>query len=183
MQIANFWRFFGSCVFHKPRAAHFRPAFYICSRATPCEFTVDDLTATNWLCDELSVSWVGPVTNWLASAKVCDIEQRVPPIFSRAVIILCIYHILLCRVFLCAFYVTCVCVYTWVFSGVTNTYSIVCRCFLKYRLHTASGRKSLKLWVLSVVTLTLDLWQWPCNSSERLIRHLVCEFTTNPLSG
>ena len=26
-QMANFWRFFVSCIFHEPRAAHVRPAF------------------------------------------------------------------------------------------------------------------------------------------------------------
>jgi len=27
VQMANFWRFFGSCISSEPRAAHFRPAF------------------------------------------------------------------------------------------------------------------------------------------------------------
>jgi len=35
-QMANFWQFFASCVFGKPRAARFRPASYIRTRATPC---------------------------------------------------------------------------------------------------------------------------------------------------
>jgi len=26
-QMANFWRFFGSCISSEPRAAHFRPTF------------------------------------------------------------------------------------------------------------------------------------------------------------
>jgi len=30
------WRFFASCIFSEPRVAHFRPAFQIRSRATPC---------------------------------------------------------------------------------------------------------------------------------------------------
>jgi len=31
-----FWRFFASCIFSEPRAVHFRPAFEIRTRATPC---------------------------------------------------------------------------------------------------------------------------------------------------
>jgi len=34
--MANFWRFFGSCISSEPRAAHFRPAFQIRTRVTPC---------------------------------------------------------------------------------------------------------------------------------------------------
>jgi len=30
------WRFFASCISSEPRAAHFRPAFQIRTRATPC---------------------------------------------------------------------------------------------------------------------------------------------------
>jgi len=30
------WRFFASCIFSKPRAAHFRPASYFYTKATPC---------------------------------------------------------------------------------------------------------------------------------------------------
>jgi len=30
------WRLFGSCISSEPCAAHFRPAFYIRTRATPC---------------------------------------------------------------------------------------------------------------------------------------------------
>jgi len=30
------WQFFASCISSKPRAAHFRPAFWIRSRDTPC---------------------------------------------------------------------------------------------------------------------------------------------------
>jgi len=35
-QMANFWQFFASCIFSEPRAAHFRPAFYIRTKATSC---------------------------------------------------------------------------------------------------------------------------------------------------
>jgi len=33
--MAIFGDFFASCIFREPRAAHFRPAFYICTKATP----------------------------------------------------------------------------------------------------------------------------------------------------
>ena len=35
-QMANFWRFFASCTLSEPRAAYFRPAFLIRTKATPC---------------------------------------------------------------------------------------------------------------------------------------------------
>ena len=34
--MATFWRFFGSCISSEPRAARFRPALYIYTKATPC---------------------------------------------------------------------------------------------------------------------------------------------------
>jgi len=36
VQMTTFWRFFAACIFSKLRAARFRPAFYIYSKATPC---------------------------------------------------------------------------------------------------------------------------------------------------
>jgi len=35
-QTANFLQFFMSCISSEPRAAHFRPAFQIHTKATPC---------------------------------------------------------------------------------------------------------------------------------------------------
>jgi len=35
-QMGNFWRFFASCIFSEPRAARFRPASKIRTKATPC---------------------------------------------------------------------------------------------------------------------------------------------------
>jgi len=35
-EMAIFGDFFASCIFSEPRAAHFRPAFYIRTKATPC---------------------------------------------------------------------------------------------------------------------------------------------------
>ena len=35
-QMANFWRFFASCICSEPRAARFRPASEIRTKATPC---------------------------------------------------------------------------------------------------------------------------------------------------
>jgi len=35
-QMAIFGNFFASCVFSEPRAAGFRPAYYIRTKATPC---------------------------------------------------------------------------------------------------------------------------------------------------
>ena len=35
-QVANFWRYFASCIFTEPLAPHFRPAFKIRTKATPC---------------------------------------------------------------------------------------------------------------------------------------------------
>jgi len=34
--MANFWRFFAFCIFSEPRAARFRPASEIRTKATPC---------------------------------------------------------------------------------------------------------------------------------------------------
>jgi len=34
--VPRWWFFFGSCISSEPRAAHFRPAFWIHTRATPC---------------------------------------------------------------------------------------------------------------------------------------------------
>jgi len=34
-QMANFWQVFASCIFTEPRAARFRPASEICTKATP----------------------------------------------------------------------------------------------------------------------------------------------------
>ena len=36
MQMAVFCVIFASCIFSEPRAAHFRPAFWIRTKATPC---------------------------------------------------------------------------------------------------------------------------------------------------
>jgi len=35
-QMANFWRFFASCISSEPHAASFRPASYFHTKATPC---------------------------------------------------------------------------------------------------------------------------------------------------
>jgi len=35
-QMATFWRFFACCIFSETRAARFRPAFSIYTKATPC---------------------------------------------------------------------------------------------------------------------------------------------------
>jgi len=35
-QMAIFWRFFASCICSEPHVARFRPASYICTKATPC---------------------------------------------------------------------------------------------------------------------------------------------------
>jgi len=46
-QMANFWRFFASCIFSEPPAARFRPAPQIHTKATPlCASMADIQSAT-----------------------------------------------------------------------------------------------------------------------------------------
>jgi len=46
-QVANFWRYFASCIFSEPRAARFRPASQIRTKATPyVEVLVDSQSPT-----------------------------------------------------------------------------------------------------------------------------------------
>ena len=46
----RFWRlFFVSCIFSEPRAARFRPAFEIRTKATPCRQASERLSYLHWL--------------------------------------------------------------------------------------------------------------------------------------
>jgi len=45
-QMANFWRFLASCISSEPRAAHFRPAFQIRTKAASRGSMVDIQSAT-----------------------------------------------------------------------------------------------------------------------------------------